>query len=74
MSDLGPSPTEGGNSAYTELLMAAATEVCVHLGRVSAARRPERNLHAPARRAARTMVGIIGVLPTTGQSMSHHRL
>jgi hypothetical protein len=58
MSDLlGTCPAEGGTSAYTELLMVAATEVCAYLGRASASRRPERNSHAPARRAARTMVG-----------------
>ena len=46
----------GGPSTYTELMTVAATEVCAYLGRVSAVRRPERNAHAPARRAARTMV------------------
>lgn len=46
-----------GPSTYTELLTVAATEVCVHLARTaSQGRRPHRNMHAMARRVARTMV------------------
>ncbi|KAG1668741.1 hypothetical protein FOA52_014287 [Chlamydomonas sp. UWO 241] len=49
-SDLVPS------SAVHELLNAAAGEVAVHLAGVARAKHPQRNVHAPARRVARTLV------------------
>lgn len=61
-SDLGGDMgSTSGPSTYTELLTVAATEVCVHLARTaSQGRRPHRNMHAMARRVARTMVSRSG--------------
>lgn len=56
-SDLGDLSRSSGPSTYTELLTIAATEVCVYLARISSqGRKPARNMHAMARRVARTMV------------------
>ncbi|KAG1676958.1 hypothetical protein FOA52_014834 [Chlamydomonas sp. UWO 241] len=71
-SDIGGGDHLPGAQGASELVTVAAHEVCVYLARIMALREkvPERAVHAPARRIARTMVCLgSGAGSTFGQQV-----